>query len=88
MIWSDSYNKRLIMLAFATADVSVCAAHENFASSVNVLMHFFNGKKKVISLSYLSTFIISQHSDGYSMRWENQFVLNMVECSADESSCW
>lgn len=85
------YNERLIMSAFwATANVSACVARENFASSVNVLMHPFNEEreKKRSDLSYLTPFIISQHSDGYSMRWENQFVLNMVECGADESSCW
>lgn len=62
--------------------------------AVNVLMHdletTFKKKRKKwsLSLSYLASFIISQHSDGYSVRWENQFVLNMAECSADESLCW
>lgn len=62
--------------------------------AVNVLMHdlkttFKKERKKwSLSLSYLASFIISQHSDGYSVRWENQFVLNMAECSADESLCW
>lgn len=71
-----------------------CVCWWKLRLAVNVLMHdlkttFLKKRKKwSLSLSYLASFIISQHSDGYSVRWENQFVLNMAECSADESLCW
>lgn len=70
-----------------------CVCWWKLRLAVNVLMHdlkttFKKRKKWSLSLSYLASFIISQHSDGYSVRWENQFVLNMAECSADESLCW
>lgn len=71
-----------------------CVCWWKLRLAVNVLMHDLKTtlkkkrKKWSLSLSYLASFIISQHSDGYSVRWENQFVLNMAECSADESLCW